>query len=135
MTSLLLTALTLAAAVSEHWMSETEMVSAFGGRTLNGKYASGLSFTETYRPDGHISYWDPNIIATGRWRVSEQGFCTFYDDMNGGCFLARKVGANCFEFFIIETQDNGPLPPGSSKPYVAQGWYPDKPSTCSALTT
>ncbi len=122
---------------AESWMNATEMRDAFAGRTLVGAYASGMTFTERYAPDGSIVYSDPRGDATGQWHISQQGFCTFYDTdtMNGGCFLARQTGANCFEFYIIEGQDTGPLPREKGTPYVAQGWYPDKPSTCTALTT
>ncbi len=116
-------------------MDERMMTESFAGRTIDGRYGSGLAFTETYRADGSISYKDTLASASGNWRVTGQGFCTFYEDMNGGCFLVRKMGANCFEFYIAESQDTGPLPPRQGKPYVAQGWYPEKPSTCSALMT
>ncbi len=116
-------------------MDEPMMAEAFAGRTIEGRYGSGLTFAETYASDGRISYRDPTVTAAGNWRVTAQGFCTFYDEMNGGCFLVRKLGANCFEFYFSEGQDSGPLLPKESKPYVAQGWYPEKPSTCVALST
>jgi hypothetical protein len=128
-------ALALSTAANESWLDEKSMTKAFAGQTLTGKYATGLPFTETYAGDGSINYWDPTQQSTGRWQVTKQGFCTFYDSMNGGCFVARSIGANCFEFYIVESQDDGPLTPEEGKPYVAQGWYPDKPSTCVALTT
>jgi hypothetical protein len=117
------------------WMDEQSMHRAFSGKTLTGKYSTGTPFTETYKSDGSIAYWDPSLEATGQWRVSKQGFCTFYDDMNGGCFLARQIGENCFEFYLIESQDSGPLLPKEDKPYVAQGWYPEKSPTCEVLAT
>jgi hypothetical protein len=133
-----LTGLTLAVTgdVAERWLTVSEMQTAFASRTLNGAYASGLEFTETYLSDGTINYSDARLQATGRWHISDQGFCTFYDgsaEMSGGCFLARKVSANCFEFYLRESQDSGPLPEGETRPYVAQGWYPEEPSTCEIL--
>jgi hypothetical protein len=119
----------------QEWLNESAMTAAFGGRTLSGKYATGTPFTETYAADGSITYWDPTISATGRWHASKQGFCTFYENMTGGCFAARKIGENCFEFYLIESQDTGPLGPKEGQPYVAQGWYPDRKPTCEALTT
>jgi hypothetical protein len=123
------------AKAGEEWLGESAMRSAFAGKTLTGKYATGTPFTETYAENGSISYWDPVMSATGRWHASKQGFCTFYETMNGGCFSARKIGENCFEFYLIESQDTGPLPPREGQPYVAQGWYPDRKPTCEALTT
>jgi hypothetical protein len=124
-----------AAAFERNWMNETSMQRAFSGKTLTGRYATGTPFTETYKQDGSIVYWDPGLAATGYWRVSKQGFCTFYDDMNGGCFLAQQIGENCFEFYLVESQDSGPLPSKESEPYIAQGWYPDKTPTCEVLAT
>ncbi len=123
------------ARAQENWMGEQAMTKTFAGRTIEGRYSTGLTFTETYASDGRISYRDVGIMASGNWRVTAQGFCTFYDDMNGGCFLVRRLGANCFEFYISESQDSGPLSPREGTPYVAQGWYPEKPSTCVALST
>ncbi len=131
-----LTLLTSPVLADERLMTEREMYEAFAGKTLDGAYASGLKFTETYMPGGGITYSDSRLQATGRWHVSSQGFCTFYDgsdDMSGGCFAARKVSANCFEFYLTESQESGPLPHGQPTPYVAQGWYPEKPSTCVTL--
>jgi hypothetical protein len=123
------------AVAQDSWMDGRKMTETFAGRTIDGRYGSGLAFTESYRADGSIAYRDTVTSATGNWRVTGQGFCTFYENMNGGCFLVRQLGANCFEFYISESQDAGPLPPQDGKPYVAQGWYPEKPSTCTALTT
>lgn len=111
-----------------------EMKSAFGGKTFAGRYVNGDEFTETYWTDGGINYSDKNGQAVGRWHVSAQGFCTFYENMNGGCFLVRKSGDNCFDFFVVEDQDTGPLPKGEKPSLVAQGWNPEKPSTCIALS-
>ncbi len=117
------------------WLGVAELKAAFAGRTLTGNYADGFIFTETYAQDGRISYWDPQVTTEGRWHVStDQGFCTFYDNLVGGCFKTLKVGDNCFQFFLLEAQDSGPLPKGKGTPYISQGWYPDKPSTCEALT-
>jgi hypothetical protein len=127
--------MTQAAVAEDSWMDKQKMTESFAGRTIDGRYGSGLAFTETYRADGSISYKDTVTNATGNWQVTGQGFCTFYEDMNGGCFLVRQMGANCFEFYISESQDTGPLSPQAGTPYVAQGWYPEKPSTCTALTT
>jgi hypothetical protein len=133
--SCLLLVLSLPAFAQENWMDEQMMAKAFAGRTIDGRYSSGLTFTETYASDGRISYRDPTVTASGNWRVTAQGFCTFYDEMNGGCFLVRRLGTNCFEFYFSEGPDSGPLSPKEGKPYVAQGWYPEKPSTCVALST
>jgi hypothetical protein len=117
----------------EPWLTPTEMTSVFAGHAIAGAYVGGLKFNETYKPDGSISYADESTSAAGRWHISGQGFCTFYETMTGGCFLVRKFGANCFEFYVIENQERGPIDNPRNPPLVAQGWYPDRPSTCAAL--
>ncbi len=132
---ILLLAFAVPVGAQEAWLDARTINETFAGKTIDGRYSSGLGFSETYARDGSISYRDAGIVASGNWRVTAQGFCTFYEDMNGGCFLVRKLGSNCFEFYVVENQETGPLMPQEGKPYVAQGWYPEKPSTCVALST
>jgi hypothetical protein len=118
----------------ESWLDRPEMTKAFEGKTILGKYMNGVPFTETYWFGGTISYRDSYMNDNGNWSVTAQGFCTFYDSLNGGCFLVRLQGTNCFDFFVVEDQENGPVQGG--KPIlVSQGWYPDKPSTCTSLSS
>jgi hypothetical protein len=124
--------LVLPAAAAETWLSVAEMRSVFTGQTVTGMYFWRVVYTETYHADGSITYWDPsNGAVTGRWHFSGQGFCTFYDSIiSGGCFTLRKVGDNCYENYMIEAQDTGPLKPEDTKPYVSQFWLNTAPATC-----
>ncbi len=125
---------TPAASAKEFWLSREDMTRYFEGKTVIGKYVNGTPFTETYWVGGAISYRDNFITDQGHWNVTAQGFCTFYDNVNGACFQMRMEGANCYDFFAVEDQANGPNKDG--KPVlVAQGWFPDKPSTCTALSS
>ncbi len=124
----------LPAASGESWLSEAQMRAAFAGQTVTGMYFWRVVYSETYHADGRITYWDPvNGAVTGRWHFSNQGFCTFYDNtISGGCFALRQVGDNCFENYMIEGQDTGPLRPDETKPYVSQLWLNTAPATCEA---
>jgi hypothetical protein len=119
----------------QNWMQDVELQAAFNGKVVTGYHSGGFPFTETYAKDGGISYWQPGIVATGRWHITGREFCTFYEDLNGGCFLTRKVGDNCFQFYLTENQESGPLTQKEGTPYVSQVWYPDRKSTCEDLTT
>jgi hypothetical protein len=122
------------ASARESWLSREDMTKYFEGKTVIGKYVNGTPFTETYWAGGAISYRDSFVADQGHWNVTAQGFCTFYDNVNGACFQMRLEGANCFDFFAVEDQTTGPMQDG--KPVmVAQGWFPDRPSTCIALSS
>ena len=49
-----LLSMTQTATAIEAWMDETSMRAAFGGKTIQGHYASGKAFTEIYLADGGI---------------------------------------------------------------------------------
>ena len=116
------------------WMSEAAMRSAFIGKTLDGHYIDGLSWTETYRDDGRLDYREKARFGVGSWYFKGHVFCTFYEPgygLNGGCWNAEKTGANCYEFYAAATEpddDAGPDPLGS---WTARAWRQGEPSTCA----
>ncbi len=124
----------LPATAADGWLSEAQMRTMFAGQTVTGMYFWRVVYSETYHADGSITYWDPvNGAVTGRWHFSGQGFCTFYDTViSGGCFTLRQVGDNCFENYMVEAQDTGPLRPEETKPYVSQFWLNSAAATCEA---
>src|ERR1700675_3208715 len=82
------------------WMTEAEMRSAFIGRTLDGHYGSGLTWTETYLAEGRLDYREPTRRALGTWYFRGNVFCTFYEprfhpQLVGGCWTTVQKGANC----------------------------------------
>lgn len=79
--------------------------SALPGMTMTGNYGNGIRFTETYHPDGTVTYSDDNASDRGRWFVRGRLFCTFYDKEDGACFSVRKSGTNCYEYFTQEEED------------------------------
>jgi hypothetical protein len=137
-------ALTLAAspapALDDIWMSEDAMRAAFIGKTLDGYYGNGLTWTETYFEGGRLSYSESLRQATGRWHFRGHVFCTFYDaplpdpPLNGGCWTAIKTSANCYEFYLAGLSPEPPFideTPGMAQRWNARGWRQEEPSTCS----
>jgi hypothetical protein len=131
-----------AAAVDRGWMSEADMRAAFIGKTLDGHYVDGVEWTETYDPGGRLDYKEPTRAGAGHWFFRGRVFCTFYDPghgLNGGCFNAVQVSANCFEFYVADwrrqgadDKDAGPGPIGQ---WVARAWRRGEPSTCEGRPT
>jgi hypothetical protein len=72
-----------------------------GGHTIKGYYTqTRVNFVEVYLADGRITYKDDLKADAGRWTVRGTAFCTFYDQITGGCWYVVKRSANCFEFHL-----------------------------------
>ena len=117
------------------WMSEASMRRAFIGRTLDGHYGNGQTWTETYFADGRLDYREPLRGAVGDWFFRGQVFCTFYDPeqahaLSGGCWHALKAGANCYEFYLATGDDLGSDETGGAPHWTARGWRRGEPATC-----
>ncbi len=123
------------------WMTEGAMRAAFIGKTLDGYYADGADWTESYGQDGRLDYRDRRRQSLGYWYFRDHVFCTFYDpgqDNNGGCFTAVQTSANCYEFYLAGFSDRErgrPLPPGPEGRWVARASRRGEPSTCEARPT
>lgn len=122
-----------AIAAGEPWMNETAMQSAFAGKTIQGQYASGKSFVETYKEGGAIAYAERDVAYQGHWSLQGGTFCTIYDtDPTGGCFQVRQVSDNCYEFYFVarteqEAAVDGPGPPK----WTARASVSDRDPTCA----
>jgi len=121
------------------WMTEDAMRAAFIGKTLDGHYASGTTWTETYLADGRLDYREAGRQAVGKWHFHAHVFCTFYDPpllhppLNGGCWTAVKTSANCYEFYLAGLTPNPPFEDDASRMagrWNARGWRTEEPSTC-----
>jgi len=121
------------------WMTEDAMRAAFIGKTLDGHYGNGVTWTETYLDSGRLDYRESARRAVGTWHFRGHVFCTFYDPspaqppLNGGCWTAIKVSANCYEFYLAGLAPEPPFAddlPGMSQRWNARGWRQEEPSTC-----
>lgn len=132
--ALLTTLLATAATALEHhgWMDDASLAAAFKGKALDGEYASGRGFKETYRSDGGLRYKDDMRESGGHWSVKSGTFCTIYDDdPAGGCFRVEKASDNCFEFyFVARTEDKAPGHADTAPSWTARAWVAAQPSTC-----
>lgn len=118
-------------------MPEADIAKTFSGVTLDGVYATGAFFSESYNEDGTIRYHDVEGADSGEWSVQNGKFCTFYQDQQGACFFVERDGSNCFTFFEPEdvtapAPKDGTTPPepGPKKDWTSRGWDRSHPSTC-----
>jgi hypothetical protein len=126
------------------WMTEAAMRAAFIGKTLDGHYVDGVEWTETYDKSGRLNYTESTRRAgAGKWFFRGRVFCTFYDPgqgLNGGCFTAVQVSANCYEFHVADLtrsdggkdadRDDADAGPGPIGKWVARAWRKEAPATC-----
>ena len=95
-----------AAVMAPAWMTEAAMRSAFIGKTLDGHYGNGVTWTEVYFANGRLDYREGHRQANGSWHFRDGNvFCTFYDPphrpaLTGGCWNTIQTGANCYEFYL-----------------------------------
>jgi hypothetical protein len=109
-------------------MTSTELSSSFSGMTMTGNYGNGVTFTETYHPDGSIDYSDDAGSDTGRWFVRGDLFCTFYDASEGACYSVRRSAKNCYEYFTQEDETGASHENAGN--WNSVGWDRDKPTGC-----
>ena len=131
--ALALAALILPARALESWMDEAAIRTTFAGKTIQGLYANGRAFTETYEPGGAIAYSEKDVAYQGHWSLQAGTFCTIYDsDPTGGCYSVRQVGDNCYEFyFVARTEEEAATQgPGPAR-WTARAAVSDRDATCS----
>ncbi len=114
-------------------MDEAAIRAAFAGKTIQGNYASGKPFTETYRADGAIIYRERDIEYRGHWSVQSDAFCTIYhSDPTGGCFKVKRESENCFEFYFISRTEGQAANNETVKPaWTARAAVIDRDATCA----
>jgi hypothetical protein len=108
-------------------MSASELLTTLLGMTMTGHYADGVKFTESYLQGGKIDYKDDLNVDTGNWFERDGLFCTFYVQGQGACFNVVRTGENCFEMYVVESQDGTRE---QNQNWNSVGWDITKPSTC-----
>lgn len=124
----MLAALLLAGpAMAGERLPAAEIEKTFSEMTLDGTYADGSFFSETYNSDGTIRYHDPDGADSGEWSVRDGRFCTFYESAQGACFVVERDGANCFSFYA----ESGTAPDAKvDTDWTSRGWNRSLPPTC-----
>jgi hypothetical protein len=135
--AVVLAALAPPAQATPAWMNEEAMRAAFIGKTLDGHYLDGLAWSETYFPEGRLDYRESVRKGPGYWYFRGGNvFCTFYQPghgLNGGCWTALQVSANCYEFYLAGMRDQKSEEesmPGPLTGWLARGWRQGEASTC-----
>lgn len=105
----------------------TELEGIFSGMTLDGIYADGTFFSESYKDDGSIRYHDPDGADSGEWSIEGERFCTFYENSQGACFFVERDGANCFSFYAPDGEGENAKPQAD---WTSRGWNRELPPTC-----
>lgn len=121
-----------AANAAEAWLSEADIRREMIGHAMNGYYRDGVRWVDDYAHDGAIAYHDTFNAWTGKWSFQGNVFCTFYEGSTvGGCYMARQLSRNCFDFVIVPNDWRGPgLAPGATADWFAKGWRGGEASTC-----
>jgi hypothetical protein len=128
------------ASATQMWMSEADIRAALIGREMDGVYASGLTFSESYTTDGRLDYLEGSRPQgrrmTGHWSIADRAFCTFYDaGALGGCFRVRQIGQNCYEFHFLAGSEADAAKAVEPIGYTARGWRRGEPTACSGVPT
>ena len=111
-------------------MTGAEIAEMFPGLSIVGAYDNGDFFTETYFPDGTISYRDDQGTQSGRWKIIGDRFCTKLPQEDRACWTIVRHGDNCFAYHLSQSRrETRALPPDSK--WLAIGWNPALPSTCA----
>ena len=116
------------AAAAGDLLDDNGISAALPGITLDGVYADGGFFSETYAVGGAITYRDRNGKAGGSWSIKDGMFCTFYENQQGACFFVRRDGENCFAFIEPKIGPGGNKTPRDA--WTSRGWNRASPSSC-----
>ena len=116
----------------DYLLPQADITRSLTGKTIEGHYGNGRSFTERYLDDGRIEYSEGGPTIGGHWSVTAGTLCTIYDtDPTGGCFSVAREGDNCFEFyFAARTEQWAPGPKGSKPSWTARGSIRGEAGTC-----
>jgi hypothetical protein len=131
--SLALSLLLTPASAIESWMDDAAMGAAFSGKSIQGNYASGKAFTESYRTDGSIEYRERGVEYRGHWSLQAGTFCTIYhSDPTGGCYQVRQVSDNCYEFYFVTRTEVEAAEKELGRPaWTARAAVSDRDATCT----
>lgn len=116
-------------------LSRTDIETELFGRAVEGYYASGMTFTESFNTDLTSDYSDAKGATSGQMSFKHDTFCFAYPDvpqMSGGCFVVWQRSQNCFDFYAaLDGQAYaGFLARSLGAEWDARVWRQDAQSTC-----
>jgi len=119
------------------WMSEEAMRAEFIGKTRDGHFRTGKTWTSTHLANGRSEFIYDGRTWLGHWTLRGRVFCTFGDPVTlpvlpNGCWSAVKVSANCYEYYVVrpsgaEAAENA----WTDSQWFARGRRREEPSTCT----
>ncbi|WP_420392590.1 hypothetical protein [Acuticoccus sp.] len=75
------------------------------GSTVEGRYASGGSFTEELRADLTTLYRDDAVDTPGTFTLEGEAICFAYPvPLETGCFLVWQRSQNCYDLYFAAGQ-------------------------------
>lgn len=102
-------------------LTSSEIAATLFGTRVTGEYASGLGWAERFNSDFTSDYVENGVVSRGRMRFEGDHLCFDYgkQELNGGCFEVWQRGANCFDFYAV----NSAGPPASlTQKRFGRGW-------------
>jgi len=113
------------------WLNDSEL-QRFSNATIDGRYASGKPFSESYGSNGRLHYVERGMTLGGHWSITAGTLCTIYDyEPTGGCYRVMRVDTNCYEFyFVSRTEQDVPRQDDGKPKWTARGAIQGQPSAC-----
>lgn len=117
-------------------MGRDEIIAAFVDHQLSGVYPSGVPWSEMVRSDGTSDYREGGSRREGRWWMRGNDFCFRYHlPLSGGCFRVVRVGANCYELYVVNPGRETVPGPQSGANWNGRMWRDDTAPTCEERPT
>lgn len=135
--SLALQAAPIAAKTMGAQLSPGELRAELFGKTVNGDYANGLNWSETFNTDGTTIYTEAGLVLSGISSFQGNRICFRYreEPTAGGCFEVFKRSRNCYDFYSItlEGPNATPFQKQIGVAWDARAWRTTEPSTCVSI--
>lgn len=83
-------------------LTPQQIAAQWVGKTLIGKTAAGAALTLRLHPDGTAQLVAGNTRDSGRWRLSDTGYCAAWTHIRRGeeaCFTVQQDGAAYRAYF------------------------------------
>ncbi len=112
-------------------LSKSEIKSLLFGRSVEGEYDDGLSWSEHFYTNGTSDYTQSGLTLHGTMTLNGNVLCFFYRESNtGGCFEIWRHGPNCFSFY--DASSSATLNQRRfGRGWDARAWYQGQEATCA----
>jgi hypothetical protein len=131
------------AGATSRLMAEEGIRADFIGRTIDGHFRSGMTWSATFFGNGRMDqYYRYHPLQTrrqkieGRWFFQAGVFCSFPDPPHliafiESCWTVVKASANCYEFYRVPVFAGKPGDRDSHElAWYGRAWRQGEPATC-----